>query len=299
MPESTGDSIARVAAVLTKASLEKGVTQPFTRVSYPERLDPERLQIPEPLLSLRHHAVYSTLSDEQKWKLSLLEAVNFFSVNIHGERALVHDLVERLYTRSPLGDPRLVGEYLQHFIHEENSHTFMLAGYCNRYGDGVGKDAAVSVSGDGDLSPEGQDLLSFGRTFVLESFLDFMNQAVMTDDTLDATARQIHRFHHIDEARHMAFDRAVVETLAQRMLAERKHDEVQRIGAQLLAYGQLSFTRMSNPVVYRRLGLANPTQLSREVGALPARQELGRKWLGAARAFLGRVGLVGPDAPTP
>ncbi|MEI9949024.1 MAG: diiron oxygenase [Pseudomonadota bacterium] len=295
MAESAGDSIIRVAKVLTKASLEKGVSQPFTRVTYPEQLDRACLQIPEQLLSLRHHALYSTLSDEQKWTLSLHEAINFFSVNIHGERALVRDLVARLYARTPLGDPRMVGEYLQHFIHEENSHTFMLAQYCNRYGDGVGKDFALSVSQDAELSPEGHELLSFGRTFVLESFLDFMNQAVMTDDTLDGTARQIHRFHHIDEARHMAFDRAVVETMAQRMLAEGKEQEVRQIGAQLVAYGELSFSRMSNPLVYRRLGLANPTQLSWEVAALPERQALGRKWLAAARLFLGRVGIVPAD----
>jgi hypothetical protein len=155
------------------------------------------------------------------------------------------------------------------------------------------------VSRDEQLSPEGEELLSFGRTFVLESFLDFMNQAVMTNDTLDATARQIHRFHHIDEARHMAFDRAVVETMAQRMLADGKEPEVRRIGAQLVAYGELSFARMSNPLVYRRLGLENPSQLAWEVAALPERQELGRKWLRAALIFLGRVGIIPADPLTP
>ena len=34
------------------------------------------------------HSLEDGQSDEQKWRLSLLEAVNFFSVNIHGEQAL-------------------------------------------------------------------------------------------------------------------------------------------------------------------------------------------------------------------
>src|SRR3954468_8345926 len=100
MAESASDPIVKVATLLSKASLEKGISQPFTRVTYPEQLDRARLQMPEQLLSLRHHSLYATLSDEQKWTLSLLETINFFSVNIHGERALVRDLVERLYART-------------------------------------------------------------------------------------------------------------------------------------------------------------------------------------------------------
>jgi hypothetical protein len=97
----------------------------------------------------------------------------------------------------------------------------------------------------------------------------------------------------------MAFDKAVVETMAQRMLAGGQADEVRRVGEQLVAYGELSFARMSSPLVYRRLGLANPTQLSWEVGALPERRELEQKWLRAARSFLGRVGVLPPPSPAP
>jgi hypothetical protein len=287
-------ALSHTASVLSRASFEKGISKSLVRVSYPDALDPDRLQFPEPLLSLYHHPVYRTLSDEQRWRLSLLETVNFFSINIHGERSLVRDLVLRCHRSSALGNSPVVHEYLQHFIHEENAHTFMLAGYCYRYGEGVLKDPGLALP-EAPRSPAGEELLCFGRTWMLESFLDHLNREAMRDDALDPTARQIHRVHHLDEARHMAFDKAVLRACVDQLKAEGRQEEMQAIAAQLTGYGQHALRRLSNAAIYRAIGLPQPMQLVWDLEASPERRAVEETWISGGTAFLTSLGLV----PTP
>lgn len=281
-----------VARRLSSISLspDKGLHQPFTRVAYQPTLDRNRPQFPEELLSLYHHPVYATLSAGQKWKLGLLETINFFSVNIHGERKLVQGLEERLYVPSRFGGAWDIGNYLQHFIHEENAHTHMLAGYCYRYGDGVMKDYAVQIEAP-TLSDIGMELLFFGRVFVLETFLDYLNTTAMRDERLDVTVRQIHRFHHDEEARHMAFDREVIEFCVTQMQAAGLHDEMELIAVLLNTYGRVAMKSLYSPVVYRKVGIAHPTTVADEAQVIAPRIEIENAWRASARAFLDKVGL--------
>jgi hypothetical protein len=293
MTEQTGSlagALAHTATLLSRASYEKGISKSLLRVPTPPALDRTRLQFPERLVSLYHHPVYQTLDDEQKWRLGLLETVNFFSINIHGERSLVRDLVLRVHRKSALGNSPVIHEYLQHFVHEENAHTFMLAGYCWRYADGVLKDQGLSV-GDAALSPAGEELLTFGRTWVLESFLDFLNREAMRDDALDDVPRQIHRVHHIDEARHMTFDKAVIRACVERLRAEGRDGELAAIATQIAAYGRHAVRRLCNASIYKQLGLAQPMGLSWELEQIPERQEIEREWLASGKGFLASVGL--------
>lgn len=284
------EPLAHTAALLSRASFEKGISKSLLRVATPPALDQTRLQFPERLVSLYHHPVYRELDDEQKWRLGLLETVNFFSINIHGERSLVRDLVLRVHRMSALGNSPVIHEYLQHFVHEENAHTFMLAGYCWRYASGVLKDPGLSV-GDAASSPAGEELLTFGRTWMLESFLDFLNREAMRDDALDDVPRQIHRVHHIDEARHMTFDKAVIRACVERLRAEGRDDELAAIAAQIAAYGRHAVRRLCNANIYKQLGLAQPMALSWEVEQITQRQEIESQWLASGKAFLTSVGL--------
>lgn len=282
-----------VARKLSAASLDptRRIQNPFTRVQYQESLDRGRLQFPEHLLSLYYHPIYKELTPEQKWQLSLLETINFFSINIHGERKLVQGLEERLYVPSEVGGAWPVGDYMQHFIHEENAHTHMLAGYCYRYGDGVMKDYAIQVS-DPQLSSIGQDLLFFGRVYILESFLDYLNSSAMRDESIDSTARDIHRFHHIEEARHMAFDRAVIRYCVCKVKSQGIADELDLIATLLKDYGKVALQSLYSPRVYKRIGLSEATSISREAQDVPARKVIELGWLGKTAGFLNEVGLA-------
>lgn len=259
--DAFGPSIEKLVA----ASERRG-TAPFGRVRFPDALDPAAPVLPESFVSLRGHPLFAALDGEQRRQLGLLETVNFFSLNIHGEQALVAGLAERLYRNRWPGESARVSRYLQHFIHDENSHTYMLAEFCGRYGGGVMPEHVYAFETPA-LSRRGLDLLFFGRVYVLETFLDHFNRGVMKDVTADPTARAVHRSHHLDESLHIAFDRVILSSLARVMDDEGLASEKAAIGTLLRNYAEYAFARLLNPRVYRALGLPDPLRLVEEVRA--------------------------------
>lgn len=287
------EELSQKAIRLSELSLDpdKGLHRPFDRVDYQTELDETKFQFPEKLLSLYYHPIYKKLSHKQKWELSRLETINFFSINIHGERKLIQGLEDRLYISSKIGGDWSVGNYLQHFIHEENAHSHMLAGYCYRYGNGVQKDLSMQVN-DPKFSQEGEELLFFGRVYVFETFLDYLNSTAMRDESIDVTARSIHRFHHMEEARHMAFDREVVKCCVNKIQQNGLHKELDEIAALLASYNRASLNSLYVPKIYREVGISNPSQVARETKQVDRRREIEEDWISTSEKFLKSLNLI-------
>lgn len=286
-----------VAQRLVQVS-ERLATSAFARIEFPESLDDGRPPFPVELLSLYGHPVYEALPDATRWRLGLLETVNFFSLNIHGEQALVGVLAERLYRERSTGESNAVSRYLQHFIHEENSHTYMLAEFCQRYYGRVMPEIVYRFETP-SLSRKGADLLFFSRVYVLETFLDFVNRRAMHDDALDPTARAVHRSHHVDETQHIAFDRAVIAALTGELLAEGLAHELATIATLVTRYADYAFSRLVNPRIYRELALPQPLQLMRDAEQSSHRASLKREWWSHPQAFLRKTGLLPRPQPEP
>lgn len=285
--------VIAVAQKLTSSSL-KNTFDTFNRVEYQSKLNPDALQFPEEFLSLYHHPIYGDLSDEQKWKLSLLETVNFFSANIFGEQHLISHMEKKIYRNKFVGEDPISSEYAQHFIHEENSHTFMLAGYCVRYHGGVMPNRSIAMA-DPKLSAYGEDLLFFARTYVLEMFLGYMNRLARERDDIDETVRQIHYFHLLDEVRHIAWDRAMVEGNLWEMRERGLEHEIPQIKELVKTYAKVSFNSLYNPRIYKDIGLENPTRLAMEAAACEARQQQVDKWSQGFENYLFKIGLYGEE----
>jgi hypothetical protein len=284
---SSNSSFQVVAQKLIKGS-DKKKYDPFTRVDYQEKLNSDRWQFPEEFLSIYHSPIYSDLSDEKKWKLSLLEAVNFFSVNIHGEQGLVAAMEPRLYRNKRVGEDPVSSQYMQRFIHEENSHTYMLAEYCTRYHGSVLPDHTYAVE-QPKLSPEVDDILYWGRVLTLESFLGYFNQKSMTNTDLDTTARQIHEYHHIDEVRHQAWDKAMIEENLRRARAKGLDSELQSVKEMLIAFQEYIRQSTCNPAVYRALGLENSLELREEAIKSKQRAEDLKPWSDGLAKYFAKI----------
>lgn len=288
--EQQAPEYLRVARKLI-AGTDKHKFDPFYRVNYQERLNPDRWQFPQTLVPLFHHPLYAELSDEAKWKLALDEGVNFFSFNIHGEQALVGELEARLYRERRAGEDPLSSRYIQRFIHEENSHTYMLAEYCVRYAGAVKRDRNIAVHAP-KLSVAGTDALFYGRTFTLEVYLGHVNKCAFDDPDLDRTAGDIHRFHHSDEARHKAWDKAMLEENVRRLRAAGAHEEVAGIRRMLDAYVDYVYTASVDPGPLRNLGLENVSRVREEILATPAWAERHAEWRNVVTKFLDKIDLV-------
>jgi hypothetical protein len=230
---------------------------PHTRFSWPARPAQDRLAMSEALLPLAGHPCYRELDDEQRWRLGLVEMVNFFSLNIAGERDLMTGLASRLYGKVPV----YISRYLQHFLHEENAHTVVFAQFCLDYGGLIFRDRQVKFPQQFALGEE--DFVFFARTLIFEEIAHFYNGRLAADRSVWVLVRDINRYHAEDEARHIAFGRLYVAEMWERYGARWSLEDKQRIGGYLSRYVQTVQRSYVNADVYRHLGL--PAEVRDEI----------------------------------
>jgi len=211
--------------------------------------------------------------------------VNFFSFNIQGERSLVADMMKRIHSSSRIEGSAAVSEYVHHLIHEENAHSYMLSRYCYAYADGVMPEPKLPVA-ESRLSALGTELLFYGRVYVLETFLAFLNTKTMQDDMVDDVTRQVNELHHLDEARHIAWDRINVHVYMDALKERGAFDELDVVCDKLDAYRRYALSRLCNPAVYEAAGLPEPLAIYRRVMRCAQRASLGREWTSRADDLL-------------
>lgn len=239
----------------------------------------------ETLLPIAGLAVYRELNDEQRWRLTLLEAANFFSLNIAGERELMSGLAQRLYK----GRPAFISNYLQHFLEEENAHTAVFARFCIDYGGGIFPDRQVRFPREFLRGEE--EFLFFARILIFEEVAHFYNRAMAVDPEVWPLAREINRYHAEDESRHIAFGRLQVEDMWQRFAVQWSADERGRIGGYLAHYMATVLRSYVNPDVYRAAGL--PAGVRQQILASPHWASLAERSTARTTRWLRKIGVTG------
>ena len=81
-------TLAALSAQLCEAS-ERKYVNPYTYLEWPAELSRERWYTSPELVSLHGTEVWTALDDSARMRLSFFEAVNFYSLNIHGEKSLI------------------------------------------------------------------------------------------------------------------------------------------------------------------------------------------------------------------
>jgi hypothetical protein len=244
----TESRIEAVTARLCAVSRQQYVN-PYRDLVWPERLDLDQWFTSPELISLHGTAVYEALREDQQRRLSFYEAVNFFSLNIHGEKALIEGLARRLYQR----DKGAIAPYLHHFLDEENKHMVYFGGFCNRYAGKIYPDRKLDVPRD--YQPGEEDLLFFARVLIFEEIVDVYNVAMAADRRLAPIAREINRAHHRDEARHLVFGREIVAALLDQYRDQWAADVLRGIKEYLQTYLVATWKEYYNPDVYRDVGI--------------------------------------------
>ena len=250
------DTVNKLSTTLSRASINK-FYNPFAEFVWPEQLEDKPAFAP-PLSTLQFLPPSTELSEAQRRRYWLLECINFFSLNIQGEKALIAGMAARLHENYP----REVSNYLHHFIDEENKHMAVFSEFCQRYGGRIYSSRRINLTpewvGDAD------DLLFFARIVIFEEVADFYNRAMMDDGTIDATVRAIHRMHHQDESRHLAFGRQWIGELLSR--AENWSEEKKAAIADYLRdYMDATWRDYYNPYFLKDAGIANAYAISRDM----------------------------------
>jgi hypothetical protein len=259
-------------------------------IEWPAEIDPDSWCMAPELISLHGTARYEALDEAGRKRLAFREAVNFFSLNIHGEKSLVAGLAQRLYRK---GSRPGHDAYLHHFLEEENRHMGYFGGFCSRYGGGVYPDKKMAFASEG--APGEEDFLFFAKVLVFEEIVDVYNVRCARDERLHPLVRRIHSLHHRDEARHLAFGRQVVRDLFAQHAAGWGSEGTARIRRYLADYLESTWKEYYNPQVYVDAGLeGNPMDMRREAFAASAarRGEISKNLCG----FLKKHGIWETEA---
>jgi hypothetical protein len=246
------------------AASQRAYQNPYEAIVWPDDLGRDQWFTSPELVSLYGTPWWDELDDQGRKTLSFWEAVNFFSLNIHGEKILMEGLAHRLYQP----DLEEATEYLHHFLDEENKHSVWFGTFCTRYAGKVYPDRKVAFPreyGEGE-----EDLLFFAKVSIFEEVVDRYNLTMGRDERLAGVARQINANHHAEETRHLVFGRRIVADLWQRWAPTWSPEVVAGVRAHLGAYVNITWREFYNPDVYRDAGLDDPWAVARDAWDHPA-----------------------------
>ncbi|MFH8440197.1 diiron oxygenase [Streptomyces sp. NPDC018026] len=260
---------------------------PYRIFEWPDQL-PEGMWWMSPELTTAHDTeLADSLSTEQLQTLSRYESINFYSLNVHGIRELLVEVVNRIHTKGF----EAPSEFFHHFIGEENEHMWFFAEFCLRYGNG--KIYRQPAGGSGAVpSPKVESLLVFARIMIFEELVDHYNSTMAADERLHETIRGINRIHHQDESRHIAFGRELVQLLFEDVRRTATEAELDGISEYLKRYMTHSFESMYHPQVYRDAGIDNPHEVRRTLLASPARHRAEERTFRKTAKFLQKTGII-------
>lgn len=249
------ETASELAERLSRASVKK-FWNVYRDIAWPESVDPEAEWHMSPeLVSLYGTKVWDELEPAQQRRLSFWETVNFFSITLQGERPLVQGLCNQMYSRQD----RACTEYIHHFLDEENKHMVMFGEYCNRYAGKVYSWKKLALPKEYAKGEE--DVTFFIKALIVEELGDVYNVEVMRDERVSAIAREIHRIHHADEARHIIFGRKRLAEMWQEHAPKWKPETLSGVRTWLAQYLRSSWNDFYNPSVYRDAGLRDPYEI--------------------------------------
>ncbi|MFF8998193.1 diiron oxygenase [Streptomyces achromogenes] len=260
---------------------------PYTTFDWPPALPGDEYWFSPELLSVHGTEYADELSDEQLCALSRWESVNFYSLNVHGIRELLIEVMRRVHTPGF----EVPSEFFHHFVGEENEHMWFFATFCLKYGGRIYPDKKLRLPSAGQ-DPALENFLVFARILVFEQIVDHYNVRLAADTRLHPTVRQLNRIHHQDESRHIAFGVRLVRLLWERLTEAGPGEDVRRTtGRYLSEYLRATMASFYSPAAYRDAGLAAGFDLRKRLLDHPARQAAHAQVLHKTTDFLNRIGV--------
>ncbi|MGZ3742401.1 MAG: diiron oxygenase [Pseudobdellovibrionaceae bacterium] len=250
--------ISQVAKKLTAQSI-KGFYNPFTHIPFPERIERHSWFTSPELISIFGSSTWKKLTEAQQKNLSFFETINFFSLNIHGEKSLLEGLTQKLYESE---NPDIT-DYIHHFIDEENKHMYFFGTFCEKYAGKIYPDRKLVFPRE--YAPGEEEFLFFIKIFVFEEIVDYYNITAARDERVDSLSRQINLNHHEDEVRHLAFGRVLINDLFKTHSPQWSAETLTGIREYIRAYYMTTWREYYNPDIYADAGLENPYDLAIEI----------------------------------
>jgi hypothetical protein len=260
---------------------------PYKTFEWPDELPEEQWWMSPHLMTIHNTPLAESLSEKQKMALSKWESIHFYSLNVHGIRELLIEVVKRVH--APGFD--LESEFFHHFIGEENEHMWFFATFCLKYGKKIYADKKLKIQVDIE-DPDVESFLVFSRILIFEEIVDFFNIRMGKDETLHPIIRQVNAIHHQDESRHIAFGREIVRQLYERLQPKQTPERLKELDQYLQRFMSASVNSLYSPTVYQDAGVPEPYKARTELLANPARHEENRKIMKRTIDYFVNNGMV-------
>jgi hypothetical protein len=247
---------------------------PYKTFQWPETLPEEQWWMTPELMTVHGTEIEKQLSEKQLMALSRWESIHFYSLNVHGIRELLLEVVKRIH--SPGFD--VESEFFHHFVGEENEHMWFFATFCQKYGGKIYKDKKASWAID-SVEPDIESLLVFSRILIFEEIVDYFNLRIGQDESLHPIIRQVNNIHHQDESRHIAFGREIVRQLFEGVQAKHSPERLREIDDYLSRYLVASVQSLYSPIAYQDAGIPEPYKVRTTLLEHPVRKEYNAKIL--------------------
>lgn len=235
---------------LCKASVDNELNY-FDELKWPESLDINQWFMSPELLSIYGTKYFDSLTIAEQQQLSFYELLNFFSMNIHGERHLMSGMSQLFYK----DETREFTKYLHHFLAEENQHIQYFARFCNQYGKKIYPDTLLQ-SLPTEYQKGEEEFLYFAKVMVFEECLDRYNVSMSKDERLPQIVRSINRVHHLDESRHLAFGRRLLKQIFEEYSPGWSPETTVKVRRYVVDYIESFWRDLFNFRVYRDIKLA-------------------------------------------
>jgi hypothetical protein len=283
------ETATQLATRLSRASCKK-FYDVYRSFDWPDVLDEGSWCMSPELISVYGTAAYDALDDATRHKLSLYELANFFSLVLQGERLLVQGLAHRLYSTR---NNREITEYLHHFLDEENKHMVMFGEFCHRYAGKVYPEKKLALPRE--YAPGQEEVVFFCMAMVVEELGDYYNVIMGRDERVHPLVQEINRFHHVDEARHLAFGRLYLAELFERYRPQWTEQSLAQLREWLAAYLKSAWADYYNPSVYRDAGIADAYEVRQAALSAPCTIEHRRRASEKLVGYFLKVGLLAEE----
>lgn len=252
---------------------------PYKEFEWEDSINEDQMWMSTHLLSIYNTPYMKQFSKEQLMRLSKWESVNFYSLNVHGIRELIIEVVKRIHTEGF----ELPSEFFHHFVGEENEHMWFFSKFCLKYGKKLYVDKKTKIEDSGNK--EFEDFLVFARILIFEEIVDYYNITMGGDDTLHPLIRKINKVHHLDESRHIAFGREIVKLLHNNLKETKSTEDLQHLEKYIKRYMLASIYSLYNPTVYQDAGIEDPYKMRNVLIDLPERKQIHRNILNRTTSF--------------
>ena len=283
---STGSGIGQTLDRIIEMSVDT-YYNPYKTFQWPDTLPQEQWWMSRELMSVHGTPFEESLSESQLMALSKWESIHFYSLNVHGIRELLLEVVKRVHTPGF----EVESEFFHHFIGEENEHMWFFATFCLKYGPKIYADKKIKLAVE-EMDADLESLLVFSRILIFEEIVDYFNFRMGRDETLHPIIRQVNAIHHQDESRHIAFGREIVKQLFDRVKGTQPAEKLKQVDDYLVRYIQASIQSLYSPAVYTDAGVPEPYKMRTALLASPVRRKYDAKALKRTVDFFLKSGII-------